>query len=217
MQLPFTVDQFFAVIRRYNESVWPAQIALVLLAVAAVILVLWRRPGSGRAVSAILALLWGWVGVAYHLAFFTSINPLAYAFGALSLIGAGAFVWVGVVRRRLVFEIGFDAPTAVGAVLVVFALLVYPAWATLAGHGYPDLPTFGLPCPTTIFTIGLLSLVRGRAARSALAVPIVWSAIGGQAAFLLDVPPDLGLAAAGVVALVLLCRRAPSRGEVARA
>lgn len=29
--------------------------------------------------------------------------------------------------------------------------------ATRAGHPYPELPTFGLPCPTTIFSIGALA------------------------------------------------------------
>ena len=167
--------------------------------------------------SAILAFLWAWIGVAYHFAFFASINPLAYAFGTLSLIGAAVFVWVGIVKRQLAFEFGLNASSAMGAGLVAFALLGYPVWATLAGHAYPVLPTFGLPCPTTIFTIGLLTLASGRAAKWTLCVPIVWSLIGGQAAFLLDVPPDFGLAAAGLIGVILLFRRPASSGALAGA
>jgi hypothetical protein len=67
----------------------------------------------------------------------------------------------------------------------------------------PELPTFGLPCPTTIFTIGLLALAPSSSPRAVLAVPILWCLVGSQAAFLLDVAPDFGLLAAGVAAIAL--------------
>jgi hypothetical protein len=217
MRLPFSVDQFFEVIRRYNESVWPAQVLLLLVGLAAIVVLALKRPWSGVAISGILALLWAWIGLVYHLAFFTSINPLAYVFGALSLVGAGAFVWLGVVRRELNFAVRRDARSVVGLVLMAFALLIYPAWSTLAGHAYPNLPTFGLPCPTTIFTIGMLAMALEGKARIALVVPILWSLVGGQAAFLLDVPPDLGLLAAGLIALGLALQTRKASETVAHA
>lgn len=203
MQLPFTIVQFFGVFRLYNSTVWPAQVLLVLLAVLAIVFIALRRPWSGAAVSAILALLWVWIGAAYHLAFFARINPVAYGFGALSIAGGLLFAWHGVICRR--FEFAFDRSfrAGLGIALLAFALVVYPLWSTLAGHGYPELPTFGLPCPTTIFTIGVLALASGARLRAVLAVPILWSLVGGQAAFLLDVKPDLGLLVAGVVAVGL--------------
>lgn len=203
MQLPFTNEQFFGVFRLYNSTVWPAQVFLVLLAVLAIVFIALRRPWSGAAVSAVLALLWVWLGAAYHLAFFARINPVAYGFGALSIAGGLLFAWHGVICRR--FEFAFDRSfrTALGIALLAFALVVYPVWSTLAGHGYPELPTFGLPCPTTIFTIGVLALASGARLRAVLAVPILWSLVGGQAAFLLDVKPDLGLLVAGVAAVGL--------------
>ncbi len=79
----------------------------------------------------------------------------------------------------------------------------YPIWATFAGHGYPELPTFGLPCPTAIFTIGVLALGHGAGVRAVLVVPLLWSLVGSQAALLLDVKPDLGLLVAGAVAVGL--------------
>ena len=103
MQLPFTVEQFFGVFRMYNSAVWPAQVLLLLLAALAVSFIALRRPWSGVAVSAILAVLWIWLGAAYHLAFFARINPVAYGFGALSIVGGLMFAWHGVIRRRLVF------------------------------------------------------------------------------------------------------------------
>ena len=203
MQLPFTIEQFFGVFRLYNSTVWPAQVLLVLLAVLVIVFIALRRPWSGAAVSAILALLWVWIGAAYHLAFFARINPVAYGFGALSIAGGLLFAWHGVICRR--FEFAFDGSfrTGLGVALLAFALVGYPLWSTLEGHGYPELPTFGLPCPTTIFTIGVLALASGARLRTVLAVPILWSLVGGQAAFLLDVKPDLGLLVAGVAAVGL--------------
>ena len=203
MQLPFTIEQFFGVFQAYNTAVWPAQMLLLLLAALAVIFIALRRPWSGVAVSAILAVLWIWLGAAYHLAFFARINPVAYGFGALSIVGGLVFAWHGVIRRRLEFSFGKSRRAASGTALLVFALLIYPIWGTLAGHGYPALPTFGLPCPTTIFTIGVLALASGTSLRAALTVPILWSLVGSQAAFVLDVKPDLGLLVAGVVAVGL--------------
>lgn len=213
MQLPFTNEQFFGVFRLYNSTVWPAQVLLVLLAVLAIVFIALRRPWSGAAVSAILALLWVWIGVAYHLAFFARINPVAYGFGALSIAGGLLFAWHGVICRRFEFAFARSFRTGLGMALLAFALVVYPVWSTLAGHGYPELPTFGLPCPATIFTIGVLALASGTRLRAVLAVPILWSLVGGQAAFLLDVKPDLGLLVAGVAALGLFIR--PARTQKA--
>jgi hypothetical protein len=98
--------------------------------------------------------------------------------------------------------------TASGVALVVFALVVYPAWSVRAGHGYPAMPTFGLPCPTTLFTIGVLALLVAPYPRSPLVVPLLWCLVGAQAAFLLGVQPDLGLLAAAAVAAFLIARPA---------
>ena len=213
MQIPFTAQQFFEVIARYNEVVWPTQLLLHALALIAVVCVLRPRRWSGTVVSALLGALWAWTGVAYHLAFFSAINPLAWVFGAASLLGAGLFVWEGVLRRRLQFRLAALPRSAWGVGLVLFALLAYPLWSTLAGHGYPRLPTFGLPCPTTLFTIGLLSLLVAPYPRSPIAVPVAWCLVGVQAAVLFGVWADLALLAAAVQGMVLLWRASPPRPQ----
>ncbi len=68
------------------------------------------------------------------------------------------------------------------------------------------MPTFGLPCPTTLFTIGMLAFLIPPYPRSPVIVPVLWCTVGAQAAFLLGVPQDAGLIVAGVVAVVLLIR-----------
>jgi Family of unknown function (DUF6064) len=69
------------------------------------------------------------------------------------------------------------------------------AWQVL------NIPTFGLPCPTTIFTAGLL-LLATRHSRVLAIVPIVWSVIGGSPAFLLGVSADYALPVTGAALAV---------------
>ena len=74
--MPFTIEQFLEVFREYNEAVYPAQWALLLSALVAVGLSFVRTELSARIIVVILAVQWAWMGIAYHLIFFTQINPL---------------------------------------------------------------------------------------------------------------------------------------------
>lgn len=206
MELPFAAEAFYGVFRDYNEAVWPMQMLLNAGALAALVLVVRRRSWSDVGVVLILAFLWAWLAIAYHLAFFARINPLAYVFSGVSLTGALIFLWEGAVRRRLQFVWAPGARRTSGSLLVVFALVVYPVWSWYTGHPYPTMPTFGLPCPTTISTIGMLAFLARPYPRSVFVVPVLWCFVGGQAAVLLDVPQDYALFVSGVMGLGWLLR-----------
>jgi hypothetical protein len=45
--------------------------------------------------------------VAYHAVFFTRINPAAWFFAALFVGEALAFLWFGVLKRRLAFDVAW--------------------------------------------------------------------------------------------------------------
>jgi len=204
MELPFTVEQFFDVFRRYNEAIWPWQVALVALGLAAAALALARPKKASRLVSGALALLWAWMAIEYHWRFFAGINPAARVFAVFFLLEAAAIAWFGVVRTQLAFGCASKARRSLALVLCAYALAVYPYLGFLAGHRYPATPTFGVPCPTTILTLGLLGLAGPGLARVLLVVPLLWSAVGAYAAFRLNVPQDLGLLAAGFLTVASL-------------
>lgn len=193
MNLPFSQAQFFELFAAYNTAVWPAQIVLVLLAIVLPILALRWPERAGRPIAFALALLWGWLGIAYHLAFFRTINPAAPWFAAISLAQAIAFAWLGGIRGRLRFERGVSVRAAAGLLVIGFALLAYPAIGWLMGHRYPAVPSFGLPCPTTIFTFGVLLMASAQLPKVLLAGPLLWALIGSSAAFVLGVWQDLAL------------------------
>ena len=202
--LPFTAEQFFGVFRAYHAAWGLALPALLVVGVAAVACTLRPWRGSDAFVSGALALLWLWTGLVYHLGFFAAINPLAPAFAAASLAGAASFAVSGLIQRRLAFRWRRDARSAASAALIAYALVLYPVGAALSGHPYPEMPTFGLPCPTTLFTIGLLGLLQRPHPRTPLVVPLAWCLVGMQAAFRLQVWPDLGLIPAAALAAWLL-------------
>jgi hypothetical protein len=207
MSLPFTREQFFEVFADYNEGVMPLQLGLFLLALSAFGAMVVRRRGSDRVVSAILAGLWAWMGIVYHFIYFAPVNPAAAMFGAMFLASAALFTWAGVVRGRLVFDGESRARRIAGHALITYALVGYPLLSLLLGRQFPELPTFGLPCPTTIFTIGMLAFLSRPFPRYVLAVPIAWAFIGAQAALTLGLYEDLGLLVAGLAGVWLVFDR----------
>ena len=150
---------------------------------------------SSITVSAVLTLHWLWAGVVYHAMFFTPINPAAWLFAVAFVGEAFAFAWFGIVMRRLVFDQGKTARGLLAAIFMVYAL-AYPAIVVATGHAYPRAPIFAVPCPTALFTTGVLLSLRSGSSRSIFLIPIAWSIIGGSAALLLGMTPDLMLFAA---------------------
>jgi hypothetical protein len=203
MRLPFTVEQFFDVFRRYNEAVWPAQWVLLALAGGAVVLSFRDRPADRRVVSALLAALWLWMAVAYHFAFFASVNRMAILFGVAFAAQAALFAGLAIGSRSPGYRPAGKVAGLAGTIVIAYALIGYPVLGHLLGHEYPMAPTFGVPCPTTIFTLGLLLWSNGRMPRRVFVIPVLWALVGTSAAATLGVTEDYGLLVAALVAVAL--------------
>ena len=87
----------------------------------------------------------------------------------------------------------------VGAALIAYAIIIYPALGYHWGHRYPANPTFGVPCPTTIFALGLIVWASRSIPRRLAIVPLAWAVVGTSAALNLGVLEDFGLLAAAVL------------------
>ena len=156
MELPFTQAEFFRVFAEYNEAVWPAQPALTGLALLALVAAVLDDRRWDRVVGLALAALWLWMGVAYHWLHFTGINPAAWLFGGFFVLQGALFLGYALRTEPLRFRPRANGYGIFGGILIGYALVAYPLLATAFGHAWPARPTFGLPCPTTIFTMGLL-------------------------------------------------------------
>ena len=215
MQLPFTVEQFLGVFVSYNDTVWPAQIVLNLLGILAIVSC-FRASVPSRLIAAVLAVLWAWTGAVYHLLFFSQINPAAIVFGSLFIVQAGVFAYHGVIRGDLRFGFDNSRQAYAGALLMAYGMVIYPVLGYFLGHRYPASPTFGAPCPTAIFTFGLLLWATGRVKWYMLMVPLAWSLVGFGAAVTLGIREDVGLLiAGGVAAGILLTKRGSNKAGAA--
>jgi hypothetical protein len=203
MKIPFTVKQFFEVFKNYNEAVFPAQVILYFLALAAVFLTLRSGSGTTRFISGILAFFWLWIGVVYHFIFFTTINKAAYVFGAMFILQAVLLLITGVFKSKLSLKFHPDMYGITGMSFILFALVIYPVAGYFLGHVYPASPSFGLPCPTTIFTFGLLLLNGNRFLFSILIIPFIWSVVGFTAAFKFGMTEDTALIISAIIALAM--------------
>ncbi len=122
------------------------------------------------------------------------------------LVPAILFALSALPPKGLRFEIGREWRTAWGAVFVIYALAIYPLIGIWAGHGLMKGPIFGVaPCPTTIFTLGLLFMARGSWVAWLAIIPFLWSLIGLAAAWQLGIPEDIALPVAGIVLLIVCC------------
>lgn len=204
MKLPFTPEEFLKVFEIYNQTVFPMQVVLYLLALFIIYLSINKKKWSNKAISTVLSILWLWMGLVYHILFFTSINKVAYFFGILFILQGGLFLWNGVYHDKLEFKLTKSINGFVGVVLMAFALIIYPVIGYYLGHQYPASPTFGLPCPTTIFTFGMLLTLQDKYSKMIYVIPFIWAVIGSSAALSLGIKEDISLMVSGLIVITVL-------------
>ena len=205
--IPFTVEQFLSVFERYNVAVWPAQLFLYAIGVLAICLTIQRKADFSRSISLVLSMFWLWMGILYHFWFFSSINRAALLFAAFFVLQGLLFFIAGVYKNNLTFWFRPDLFGVTGGIFLLYALVIYPVLSYWLGHRYPAAPTFGLPCPTTIFTFGMLLWTNRRVPIYLLAIPFGWSLLGISAAISLGMIEDYSLLVAGLVGSSLIILR----------
>ena len=198
--MPFTPEQFFGVFAEYNRTMSWMMLALWVAALVAAAAAFRDGVRASRLLTWYLAALWLWNAVAYHALLFTRINPPAWLFAGLFVLQA-ILLTLAATQDRLAYFETREWRQQVGTMLVVYALF-YPLLNITIGHGYPAAPTFGVPCPTAILTLGLLLTTRGPARTRLLIIPVIWGFIAASAALQLGVWADYLLVAAAVLGAV---------------
>ena len=205
MSLPFTLEQFKLVFHRYNLAIWPAQMLALLIGVL-VLLPILRGKQKLWPSQLGLALMWLTVGFAYHYTYFRQINSLAAGFaGACIVQGLLLLVARNAAKPQ---ETLSTWKRVAGWAMVIYSMVVYPLIGLALGHAFPDNPTFGVtPCPTTMFTLGVLTICAGRLPRYLVVIPVIWSLIGTSAALNLGFWEDIALIPAAVVTAIIVTPR----------
>lgn len=200
----FTLDQFLEMLTRYNLTIWPLQLIAYGLGILAVLLALRGTKKSGRTIASMLGLLWFWTGVVFNLFYFSPLYSMAYVFAILFVVESGFLLFAGTIMGTLSFKIKPDAFGVAGALLVLYSLVGYPLIEVLLGRGYPKLLAFGLvPCPTTVFTLGILLWSSKKPKWYVLAIPVLYALTGLVPAWV-GIVEDIGLFVSGLVTIIML-------------
>ena len=202
------VEQFFSMFAQANTAVWPMQVVWYAVAVAAMGLALRPIRGSNRLIAGFLAAYYVWLGVVFFGIFYNTIRAGVMATGAMFVLGGVLFLIAGVVRQDLKFEARWDLFGVTGGAFMLYAL-AYPLIDAFTGHYFPAAPVFGLaPCPSTVFTAGLLLWTRPPMPMYVLVVPLVFLLSQNPAeALAMGVVADVARVPVGVIATALLIWR----------
>ena len=207
--LLFSARTYYRLFELYNAAVWPLQVVTLALGLAILALILRGAAWSGRAVAAILAALWLFVAWAYLLERYDTINWAARYVAIGFAAQAALFVWTGVIRDRLRFDIR-NITGKVGLALFLYALVLHPLIAPLTGRPITQAEIFGLaPDPTTIATLGVL-LAATRPLWHLLVIPLLWCVMTGLTLWTLESPEALLVPGLAALAAVFASRRRPT-------
>jgi hypothetical protein len=95
MNPPFSKEEFLQVFANYNISVSPAQIFILQLALLMIFFAVKKTKYGDKFISTSLAFLWLWMGIVYHIIYFSSVNKAAYLFGIIFIVQAFLFFIMG--------------------------------------------------------------------------------------------------------------------------
>lgn len=211
MKIPFTTEQFFEIIEKYNHAVFPAQLILILSGILSLILIHQKKDSKNKIIGGFLGILWIWTGIAYHFAFFTEINKAAYVFGGFFVLQGLLFLLETFPRKKLEFEFNGKFIDYLAYVFIIFGIIIYPIILYYLENSLGRTITLGLPCPSTILTFGFLMLTRSKLSKYLLIIPALWTIVGTGAAINFNVYPDYLMPVSALIAIIYLFVRKKGR------
>ena len=164
------------------------------LCIIAILSSLRKSKYSSRVVTSVLVMFWLWTGVVFNGLVFSEISPRAVIFAPVFVVEGLLLVFYGFCKDALIFRARTDLIGAMGWVAILYGLSGYPLIASLFGRGYPQSLVVGLaPCPTVVFTLGLLFWSERRLIKAVLAIPLFYALVGGAIISSKGVVEDLGM------------------------
>lgn len=185
--LPFAPDTYYRLFERYHRALWPLQPAAAALGVGVIVLTFAPRAARWRhgVVAVLLAAVWLWVGWAFHLQRYATINWAANGFAAgFMLQGLLLLLWAAAaVQRRRVFSTE-PADVALGLIVALYGLLLLPLLDVLSGQRtWVQSELFALtPDPTAIVTLAVAAVMTGGLRWLLVPLPLLWCLISGATA-----------------------------------
>lgn len=213
MNLSVDLDKLMSVFGAYNLAIWPMQVFAYLAGLVALYSASKQTGFSNNIASGILSFFWMWTGVVFCIFFWAPAYPAAYAFGIL-FIAQGLIFLLNAIKPTLSYRAQRNQFTLIGALFIAYAMVGYPLVGYSLGHAYPRSLAFGLvPCPTAVFTLGMLMLTDKKVPRYVLVIPAIWS-ICAVVPVVSGIYEDAGLILAGLVCIPMLLRRDGRKSDI---
>ena len=206
LKTPITTDKFFSIFEKYNNSIFPVQIILFLLSICEFIAIGSRFRQKDKFVAGFLGVLWLWMGIGYHIAFFSGISRIALGYGVLFILQGLFLLWEGVLLYNLKFVFKNSIQSYFGYFFILYGLIIYPVVGYLIEPNLSRTISVGLPCPTLILTFGFLILCDIKFSKFLLIIPSLWAVIGIIGVIKLGVYQDAIMLIAAIIADVLILR-----------
>ncbi|MBY6003594.1 hypothetical protein KUV62_06730 [Salipiger bermudensis] len=204
--MPFTSDEFDAIFAAWNAAAWPFALLAYHAGLLIFVLCLNGKDRSMKIVLLLLGIMWIVCGIGYFGGHFIRGISWTSAIFSPSYALQGVFLILFALTTELRAEIRRDLLSVLALGIMAYGLFLYPLLGWWSEEGALSLQLLGVsPNPTTMFTLGILMILRGTGAGTLFVSPVLWGVIGGSTGALLTIPPDYGLLAA-TAAVILLWR-----------
>ena len=222
-----TSEEFWDLIHGYDLAIFPMQYIFSLVAIVLVVLMA-KKPGAKLNVwmNLFLAVCYSWIGIIFYLVHNRDLSEKMHYFQpALMFIIALLFI-LDIFLKKSDFKFSQNrSHNYIALFFLAYSIIGYPIVGWLLGHPYSvkfsgDLaiwvPILGVyPCPTTIFSLALLSLALPRADKKVMIPLLYWGifSIMGPPLRVYGVYEDLVLFFAGIYGLVFFIKNFRKKSE----
>lgn len=206
----FTQEEFFQGMTKYHNATWPMPWIIFFIGIGALAALISQWPFRRPIILGVLSFLWLWDGTIVFGYFFSGYIPHAsFVPQALFFSLQGILFMITAVRSKEYVDFDFSKSPyeVIGIVMILFALIGWPLIGNISGQFYPAFPVFGEPCPTTIFTFGILLCSKSRVPWYFMLIPFLWSLTGLIGLIQLGVSDDIVQLIAAVIAIPMILRK----------
>lgn len=205
--LSFSIKEFLNVLENYNLAIWPFQVFVYILIVMTLFFLFRKTKYSSKLVFAILSFFWLFNGIVFSLIYWSPSHLFGYIFAILCTIQGLLFLY-SIIRSDITIGHLNKIFTLIGLLFILYAIIGYQTFGYFLGHIYPRyFPACLVPCPTTIFTIGIFLIINNKIPVKYFIIPLI-IAVSGVLVVYNGIYEDIGLIITGLLGTILIIRRA---------
>ncbi len=202
----FDLQEFLQVLESYNQDIWPLQVLAYFLGVIVLYHTFKKGMLSYKFVLVILSIFWIWTGLVFSGFYWAPSYEFAYSFTALFII-QGILFLIALPNSNFSVQFKPNLSSILGLFFIFYAMFGYQILGYFIGHVYPIFFPFGLvPCPTTIFTIGLFLMADRKIPVYLVIIPLLATS-AGIVAVSNGIWEDIGLIVAGIVGAPMILKQ----------